>query len=385
VKTTLAIVSLNVGFLISSHGFADEKDQAYRLHNRLTCEAPSRDVLDQMTDLIKKGDSEGAAKIAVQNRGFLECTVKQWCASQTNKDQRINVKLNDYCATVIGGVRDGKSFGDLLSADIIYFADPNKYKGTTPLPAYSPANNDHYVALENSGADLADILVERKQTEYAQIEKASGLLTTRAFGEAFLSLGTNRRAVRHSMLNYLCTDLEQMMDTTRPDTMVARDVERDPGSDSATYNNKCKGCHAGQDFFRGAWAFYDFDATSKRVVYTPGQVVKKYNINPYFPNGWITRDDTWANNWIEGQNAKFGWPQNLTTGKGVASFGEMLAKTEEFNTCMAKRAFKTICQKEGTDDNDKKIVAELASDFKSSNQNLKTLFIKTATRCQAGE
>jgi hypothetical protein len=381
VKTQLALLTIS----LSTTGLADEKDQAYRLHNRLTCEAPSRDVLDQMTDFIKKGDSEGAAKIAAQNRGFLECTVKQWCSSQTNKDQKINVKLNDYCATVIGGLRDGKPFGELLYSDIIYMADPNKFNGASPLPPYSPANNDHYVALDNSGADLAEVLVEKKQSELSQIEKASGLLTTRAFGEAFLSLGTNRRAVRFSMINYLCTDLEQMMDTTRPDTMVGRDVERNPGSDASTYNNKCKGCHAGQDFFRGAWAFYDFDATSKKVVYSPGIVVKKYNINPSFPNGYFTTSDAWVNNWIEGQNAKFGWPQSITNGNGVASFGEMLSKTEEFNTCMAKRTFKTVCLKDPTDDTDIKIVSELAADFKANNQNLKNLFIKTAIRCQAGE
>ena len=368
---------------LSAPVFADEKDQAYRLHNRLTCEAPSKEVWDQMTDLIKKNDSEGAARIAAQNRGFLECTVKQWCSVQTNKDQKLNVKLNDYCATVIGGVRDDKPFGDLLYSDIIYLADPNRYKGTIPLPPYSPSNNDHYVALDNSGADLGDILVEKKQSEYAQMEKASGLLTTRAFGEAFLSLGTNRRAVRFSLINYLCTDLEQLMDTTRPDTMVGRDVERNPGSDASTYNNKCKGCHAGQDFFRGAWAYYDFDG--KKVVYTPGAVVKKYNINPYFANGYFTNDDSWANNWTEGQNAKLGWPQSLTKGNGVASFGEMISKTEEFNTCMAKRAFKTVCLKDPSDDIDKKIVLEMAADFKKSNQSLKNLLIKTATRCQAGE
>jgi len=373
---------------LAQSAIADEKGQAIRIHNRLTCEPPTDAVLEQMTDLIKIGKSEEAANLAIQNRGFLECTVKQWCAIQTNADRKFDVKLNDYCATVIGAVRDDKPFGDLLSADIIYVADPDpsKYLGKGPLPAYDPANNAQYEFLETKGLNLADVLVEKKQSEVSGVAQTSGLLTTRAFGEAYLTAGTNRRAVRYSMLNFLCNDLEQMSDTSRPDAMVGRDVERDPGGDATTYNNRCKGCHAGQDFFRGAWAFYDFDETAKKIKYTPGIVAGKYNINgDSFPTGYQTTDDRWMNNWTVGQNARFGWPEDLKGGNGVASFGKMLAKTAGFNTCMAKSTYKTVCASEGESEREKKIISELADDFKVSNQNLKTLFVKTALRCQIGE
>ncbi len=364
---------------------ADERDQAIRIHNRLTCEPPTAEVLEQMTDLIKKGDPGAAGNLAVQNRGFLECTVKQWCLVQTNADRSFDVKLNDYCATVIGAVRDEKAFGDLLSSDIIYVADPNKYSGTD-LPPYDPANNRQYEFIESRGLNLADLLIEKKQSEVSGIAQTSGLLTSRAFAEAYLSAGTNRRAVRYSMVNYLCNDLEQMSDTSRPDAMVARDVERAPGGDASTYNNRCKGCHAGQDFFRGAWAFYDYDVTAMKIKYTPGVVAEKYNINgDSFPSGHITVDDKWSNNWTVGQNARFGWPEDIKSGNGVASFGQMIAKTAGFNACIAKRTYKSVCASEGETESEKKIISELASDFKSSNQNLKTLFVKTALRCSIAE
>lgn len=365
---------------------ADERDQAFRIHNRLTCEPPTKEVLELMTDLIKKGDPEGAGKLAIKNRGFLECSVKQWCTVQTNADMKFDEKLNDYCATVIGGVRDEKPFGELLSSDIIYVADPNKYMGTPALPPYDPANNLHYEFIESRGLDLADVLIEKKQSEISGIPQTAGILTSRAFAAAFLSAGTNRRAIRFSMLNYLCNDLEQMSDTSRPDAMVARDVERDPGGDATTYNNRCKGCHAGQDFFRGAWAFYDYDVTAMKIKYTPGVVAPKYNINAdSYPTGHVTVDDKWINNWTVGQNARFGWPEDLKQGNGVASFGQMLAKTAGFNTCMAKRTYKSVCASEGESEKEKKIISELANDFKGSNQNLKTLFVKTALRCHIGE
>lgn len=366
--------------------FADERDQAYRIHNRLTCAPPSKEVWDQMTDLLKKGDGEGAAKLATQNRGFLECKVKQWCQAQTNEDRNFDTKLNDYCATVIGAVRDDKSFGELLYSDIIYVADPNKYTGTDPLPPFSVADNLQYEFLDNKGLDLAEILVEKKQSEVTGIDKTSGLLTSRGFAEAYLSAGTNRRAVRYTLINYLCNDLEQLMDTTRSDTWVGRDVERDPGGDATTYNNRCKGCHAGQDFFRGAWAYFDYDVLGKKIKYTPGVVAEKYNINgTAFPAGHITTDDSWMNNWLQGQNAKLGFPTDLVKGNGVSSFGQMISKTEALNTCMAKKVFSSVCAKSGDDVKDKTTISELAADFKASNQNVKRLFVKTALRCHVGE
>jgi len=58
--------------------------------------------------------------------------------------------LNDYVATVIGMVRDDVAFDRVLYDDILYV-------GSGPgVPAYSPANNDHYAALEARGVSLKD-------------------------------------------------------------------------------------------------------------------------------------------------------------------------------------------------------------------------------------
>jgi len=358
------------------------EDQAFRLHNRLACEPPSREIWQNMSNLLSQGDGEAAAKLAINHPGFLNCTVKRWCLEQTNVDRRADKPLNDYCATVIGAVRDDKPFGSILYEDLIYVADPTRYSGTTALPAFSVSDNKHYEFIEKNVPDLAQVLVERKQSEVTGLTKTSGLLTTRAFGEAFLSAGTNRRAVRFSMINYLCNDLEQLSDVTRSDQMVGRDVERDPGGDAGLYNSKCKGCHAGQDFFRGAWAYYDFEGG--RVKYLSSVASKYANNANFFTSGYATIDDRWENNWIRGENGKLGWPIDKVKGNGVASFGEMISKTAYFNTCMAKKVFQSVCHRDGTQKEDLNSILELTQEFRLSNQNLRHLFLKTALRCSVG-
>ena len=56
-----------------------------------------------------------------------------------------------------------------------------------------------------------------------------------------------------------------------------------------------------------AFAFYDFDETQGRLVYTPGQVQPKYfNNEDTFPQGFVTPNDTWQNYWRAGQNTLLG-------------------------------------------------------------------------------
>lgn len=379
-KIRICLVSAWIFNLADVSFAADDKfhEQAFRIHERLACEPPSKDILDRMAQLLSEGNGDAAAEVAMGQPGFLNCTVKRWCMVQTNVDMLADQPLNDYCATVIGAVRDNKPFGELLYSDTIYRADPALDATISP---YKPSENKHYEELEKKHPNFAQFLIEKKQSEIAEISKPAGLLTTRAFGEAFLSAGTNRRAVRFSMINYLCNDLEQLSDVTRPDEMVGRDVERDPGGDASLYNSKCKGCHAGQDYFRGAFANYDF--VGGKLSYFPYVTSKYANNANFFPSGYVTVDDRWKNNWIEGQNGKLGWPVDKIEGNGVASFGEMLANTAYFNVCMTKRVFKSVCHRDPTETQDNESVLQLTQAFRLSKQNLKVLFGKSALVCSS--
>ena len=104
----------------------------------------------------------------------------------------------------------------------------------------------------------------------------AGVMTTRAAAEAFFIAGTNRAMFRFTLMNHMCRDMEQVQDTTRPPDRIRQDVSRSPGGDSRVFLNNCIGCHSGMDPMAQAFAYYDWDETAGRIVYTPGVVRPKY-------------------------------------------------------------------------------------------------------------
>src|SRR6185295_15211124 len=126
--------------------------------------------------------------------------------------------------------------------------------------AYSSSNNNAYVALENSGADMGNVTILRKTTQSSVPSAATaGVITTRAAARAFFVDGTNRAMFRFTLKNHLCHDMEQVQDTTRPSDRIRQDVPRSPGGDSRLFMNGCVGCHSGMDPMAQAFAYYDFN------------------------------------------------------------------------------------------------------------------------------
>ena len=155
---------------------------------------------------------------------------------------------------------------------------------------YSPSSNDHYAALETQGVNLKDNLVQTTQSAASGLPAAAtaGVMTTRAAAQAFFVAGTNRAMFRFTLMNHLCTDLEQVQDTTRPPDRIRQDVSRSPGGDSRVFLNNCIACHSGMDPMTQAFAYYDYDETAGRLLYTPGVVQPKYfNNKDTFPAGLL--------------------------------------------------------------------------------------------------
>ena len=143
------------------------------------------------------------------------------------------------------------------------------------------------------------------------------MLTSRAAAQAFFVAGTNRAMFRYTLMNHLCTDLEQVQDPTRPPDRIRQDVSRSPGGDSRLFLNNCIACHSGMDPMTQAFAYYDYDETAGRMLYTPGVVRPKYfNNKDTFPAGFSTPDDYWDNYWRKGSNSLLGWDGSLP-GKGT--------------------------------------------------------------------
>lgn len=381
---TLSLTSLSAG--------AGSREQARRIHDRLTGVPPSNAELDALTGLVdsaQPGTPLDAAYQAMDNPAFYNVTLKNFVTPWTNEAQTVFAPLNDYTATVIGMVRDDVPFNQLLSADLVYVGDP-----VLGLPPYAMNSNAHYQALEDQGIDLKGALVAVPQSSVTDLppEATAGVMTSRAAAEAFFSAGTNRAMLRFTMMNQLCSDLEQIKDTTRTPDRIRQDVSRSPGGDSRIFLNACIGCHAGMDPLAQAYAYYDFDEGSARLVYnavgsidpdTGSRVQGKYHINAdNFKQGFVTADDRWDNYWRQGANAALGWAGGLPgSGQGAKSMGQELGNSQAFASCQATKVFKTVCLRPPVDSADRSEVANMTAAFVSDGYHVKRLFAEAAVYC----
>ena len=368
---------------------ADSRAQAKRMYDRLTGTPPSPEVLNQLETYLQSHSLADTALFLMDNTddlrssAFYSVTLKNFATPWTNRDRNVFAPLNDYTATVIGYVRDGKDFRGILSDDTLYVSASG---------SYSPASNDMYESLESNNANLRDksVLVEVRQSSVNGLpsEATAGIITSRAAAQAFFVAGTNRAMFRFTMLNHLCRDMEQISDLTRPPDRIRQDVTRSPGGDSSFFLNNCIGCHNVMDSMAQAFAYYNFDEATGRLQYTPGQVQPKYLINSdNFKPGYVTPDDHWENRMrLPGHNTALGWKDNtdftVRGGQGAKSLGEELAQSKAFAQCQVEKVFRTVCFRSPSDTADHQKVLDLTAEFQGSgNGNLKQVFAETAAFC----
>jgi hypothetical protein len=364
-------------------GHAGPREQAKRMHDRIVGVPPSESVLTSMQASIAGGDPIAAAYTAMDNPIFYTSALKNWATPWTNVPQTVFADLNDYTATVIGMIRDDVPFDQVLSADLVYVGAAGVVGA-----GYSQTDNIHYQQLEQTRADLSDpaVLVPRMQSTLpgSQLAAANtaGVITTRAAGEAFFSAGTNRRMWRFTAMNFLCRDMEQLNDITRPADRIRQDIGRSPGGDSRIFHNTCVGCHSGMDPLAGAFAFFEWDATAARVVYTPGVVSEKHLINANtFPGGYVTVDDSWINMWRAGPNSSLDWRGPAGAGNGPKSLGVEVASSRAFSECQVTKVFRRVCLRPPESAEDRDAVQTITNDFEAGNRSMKRVFAQTAAYC----
>jgi hypothetical protein len=377
---------LALGLLAALPGLANagSREQAKRMHDRLVGVPPSAAVLASMQASIEANDPVAAAYTAMANPVFYISALKNFVTPWTNVPQTVFADLNDYSATVIGMIRDDVPFDQVLWADLVYVGAPGVVGA-----AYSQTDNLHYQQLEQARADLSDpaVLVPRAQSTLPGAQLATGdtagVITTRAAGEAFFSAGTNRRMLRFTAMNFLCRDLEQLNDITRPADRIRQDISRSPGGDSRIFHNTCVGCHAGMDPLAGAFAYFEWDATQGRVLFTRGSVQPKHLINANtFPGGYVTVDDSWLNPWRVGPNSSLGWRAAAASGNGPKTFGMEIAATRAFSECQVQKVFRRVCLRAPESAEDRLAVQAIADIFESSNRSMKRVFAETAAHCR---
>ncbi len=368
--------------LVAALSWAGPREQAKRLHDRLTGVPAPVAVLETMTAQIEAGDPVAAALTAMGNPAFYNTKLREFATPWSNRARSVYAPLNDTTATVIGMVRDDVPFDQVLYGDIIYLGSA----AATGVP-HAHDNNDHYEDLQRNRADLSDPtqLVQMPQSALPDAilgaDETAGIMTTRGFAEAFLVAGTNRAAVRFAMLNHMCMDMEDFRDVTAWPDRIRQDVTRSPGGDSSIFLNDCLPCHAGMDGLAGAFAFYDFDEDLERLVHTPGEVQAKYLQDAgTFRYGFETLGDSWINYWRSGPNAYVGW-RGPGSGMGAKSLGMELAQTRRFSTCQVEKAFESVCYRKPNGSADLTVVDNIADTFEATNYSMKRVFAETAAHC----
>jgi len=380
----LGIVVATALSLAATGAGAGPREQAKRMHDRLVGVPPTAAVLDAMAADISGGDPIAAANRAMQSPAFYTTALRNFVTPWTNVSQTVFAELNDYTATVIGMVRDDVPFDEVLSADLVYVGAPG-----VVAAAYSHTDNDHYRQLEASRANLGNpaVLVARTQSGLpgSQLGAAdtAGVITTRAAAEAFFSAGTNRRMWRFIAINFLCRDMEELKDITRPSGRIRQDVSRSPGGDSSVFLNHCSGCHSGMDPMAGAFAFLEFDAMAGRLVHTPGQVQGKYLINANtFPAGYATVDDRWDNYWRGGLYASLGWRGPDSGGFGPKSLGREVTASRAFSLCQVDKVFEQVCFHPPSSAAELAERERIADVFEAQAYSLKRVFAEVAATCR---
>jgi hypothetical protein len=383
---TRLLAALACLLLAASGGRADPIDQARRIHDRLAGVPPDQATLAEMVTLMST-DPVLAAERAMEDHAFYNVVLKNFVTPWTNVERTVFAPLNDYTATVIGMIRDDVDFREVLQADTVYVGNLGN-PALAGIPAYAHTNNDHYEALESNRIDLGDpaMLIPVAQSTLPNSVFASadtaGIITTRQAGMAFFSAGTNRRMWRFTGMNYLCRDLEQLKDVSREADRIRQDVTRSPGGDSELFHTQCVGCHSGMDPLAGAFAYYEWDATLGRTVFTPGFVQNKFLINSNaFPGGYVTVDDRWDNFWRGGVNASLDWRGPISGGYGAKSLGQEVAMSRAFSVCQVEKVFQHVCFRPPRDAGEVQVVRDIADAFEADDYRMKTVFARVAVHC----
>lgn len=389
-KMACVALSLVLSATFAGGVLAGAREQAKRIHDRLAGVPPSDTVLTAMEADIVGGNADAAALKALANPNFYRVTLKNFITPWTNEAQTVFEPLNDYTATVIGIIRDDVDFRTILYGNILYTGN------TSGLSPYSPSNNAHYKEMEDRGINLMTDLVATTQSSSATLDlpagATAGVLTTRAAAKAFFVDGTNRAMFRFTLLNHLCSDLEQLKDPSYSPDRVRQDVSRSPGGDSRIYMNACVGCHNGMDPMTQAFAYYGYtypmngnepDYDAGQMVYSSGVVQPKYLINANnFEHGYITSNDNWDNYWRTGSNSALGWDSALTgSGSGASSMGQELAHSDAFARCQVEKVFKAVCLRTPIDASDRSQIDTMISRFRGDGYKLKQMFADSAVFC----
>ncbi len=378
-------------------------------------------VLGEMALDLDGNDPVAAAGRAIVDPRFYNITLRDMAAKISTRAQTIDTPLNDFITTFIGATYDNLDARKLLTENMVYEANPAVIAVPSSEVSDRLRSDSMFTSLQAQRADLTKVLIRKKQRIFdgrravdLPDDQTAGLLTTRTFLASHAIAGTTRRPIEKTLEHFLCFPMEKLADSSGPDNVVGKDIDRAPGGAFTKFNTTCKACHTVLDGFRPAFSFFTFNnnyvmhsftsptaisvqgntaqnqedngtAMNKSTVPGATYVHNKLNHNdtdttdprnPQVKPGAYVYNDSWINNANLGANAKIlGWNQTTgLAGKGVKSFGRAVAESKQFPVCLATRVFASICKRD-PGAAEQSYIKKVAADFSNEGQyKLKYLF-----------
>jgi hypothetical protein len=376
--------ALSCGILMSflaSSASAQEvtanRQRASQLYNNITGKFVSIDSpkVVEMERILNSGKSEReAAKIATQDTSFVDVRMMNFARRMWSTTESYGVINNDFIATTAGAARDGVDARELLTGNFYYeydisdLDDRDRGRFGTVIREGQP-NNAHYESAVRLGySESAKLIRTTPHMVFRDVANpdSGGLLSTRSFIVEYATGGTNRRLVEYTFRSFMCVEMQDWMDATRPDDKVGRDVDRFAGGSTERYQTTCKGCHAQLDAFRPAFAFVGVSSRTP-AVNTVGRPNASLARNAtIFPQGYTVGDSKWKNYATSAVNAdRFGWRGNVEEGTGVQAFGKLIGNSQGFSRCMVRRMFYEICKREA-DPFEENAIRNMATQFEAT-------------------
>lgn len=349
---------------------AEVRDLAILIHNRIVGVPAQGETLVKMVELLQSGKAQAAAMLATEHPFFYDYKLTALFTPWSNATGDAGIVHNDMVLTMVGMVRDDVPFNQVLSAELFY------------------NTHDYEEGEFTTGLSIKENLQQHKlygrEHSVDNPEQISGVLSTRAFGQAFYNAGTNRRATAAVLKNFLCYEIEELRDKKTPANWVRQDVDRTPAGDPQLFHDRCVSCHAGLDALSGWTVYYDRNNYNNGVV---NPKIFKNNLliptnkdegrNYTLPKN---QNDSFTNLWTEGKNASLGW-RGKTSGRGAKEFGEMMTRSKAFSSCMARHVYKSVCYLDPEEGAALTKREQLAEQFEKDNYNMRKLFAATAVAC----
>ncbi len=394
-KIKLLLTVAFLGALTAHAESGGAEAYANRLFKNLTRGVPllpTHPLYPALIAQVRLGNREAAASLITDPANGEAAFYNNAVASLPqafNRDGSPMGERNELSALFLGYARDSLSISEILFSDRVFIdpaGDANQLRD----------NASTYYQNVWLNKNPRNTLVASSRAAFPAV----GVLTSAPWAESYFSGGTNRRNWVGILNNLYCVPQKSVQTSDIPDQYVRRDIPRAPGGDPAQFGENCKTCHAQMDAIMPAFARHDADGNGRLNF-----VALRDKINETNSPTFAITSEQWFLFVTPAQQRIFGFNDvngnsfqsygssdrgvRYLSGSGLQNFARVLAESDGFFRCMAKRvvsqvylrkdfSFATFSEKEHELlEREAKTIDGLAKSLKSD-RSLRKLFERAA-------